>query len=147
MRSEAVDRIFAAKKKKKWLTCFFFSFIVPATFGPNLADSFYSIFKQQRAFPLFIYHHLNTKGKWENSRKLCKRQTQLRVCIALESIQKNSCQFMFLFTFCNELIQDLESSASGRTPFSQHGRCNPPVATQPSSPPLPSTLILGGQLG
>ena len=51
---------------------------------------------------------------------------------------------MFLFTFCNELIQDLESSASGRTPFSWYGRYNPPVATQPSSPPLPSTLILGG---
>ena len=72
MGSEAVDRIFAAKKKKKWLKCFF-SFIVPATFGPNLADSVDSIFKQQGAFPLFIYHHLNTKGKWENSRKLCKR--------------------------------------------------------------------------
>ena len=73
MRSEAVDRIFAAKKKKTWLTWFFFSFIVPATFGPNLADSVDSIFKQQRAFPLFIYHHVNTKEKWENSRKLCKR--------------------------------------------------------------------------
>ena len=24
----------------------------------------------------------------------------------------------YLFIFCNELIQDLESSASGRTPFS-----------------------------
>ena len=50
MRSEAVDRIFAAKKKKM-ANMVFFSFIVPATFGPNLADSVDSIFKQQRAFP------------------------------------------------------------------------------------------------
>ena len=146
MRSEAVNRIFAAKKEKKGQHVFF-SFIVLTTFGPNLADSVNSIFKWQRAFSVFIYSHLNTKGSWEDSRKLCKRKTQLRVCIALESNKKNSCQFKFLFIFCNELIQDLESSASGRTPFSQHGRCNPPVATQPSSPSLPSTLILGGKLG
>ena len=42
----------------------------------SLADSVNSIFKRQRAFPVFIYFHLNTKGSWENSRKLCKRQTQ-----------------------------------------------------------------------
>ena len=137
MRSEAVNRIFAAKKKKKGQHVFF-SFIVLTTFGPNLADSVNSIFKWQRAFSVFIYSHLNTKGSWEDSRKLCKRKTQLRVCIALESNKKNSCQFKFLFIFCNELIQDLESSASGRTRFPQHGRCNPPVATQPYSLPLPS---------
>ena len=98
MRSEAVDRIFAAKKEKKKANIGFFSFIVLATFGPNLANSVNSIFKWQRAFSVFIYSHLNTKGSWEDSRKLCKRQTQLRVCIALESNKKilaksSSCLF------------------------------------------------------
>ena len=101
MRSEAANRIFAAKKKKnKWLT-WFFSFIVPASSGPNLAESIDSIFKRQRAFPMLIYPHLNTNGSWESSRKLCKRQTQLRVCIALESIKKifaNSCSCLLSVT-------------------------------------------------
>ena len=97
MPSEAVDRIFAAKKKKKGQHRLF-SFIVLATFGPNLADSVDSLFKRQTAFSVFIYSHLNTKGSWENSKKLCKRQTQLRVCIALESNKKiiadsSSCLF------------------------------------------------------
>ena len=100
MRSEAVNRIFAAKKKKKGQHVFF-SFIVLTTFGPNLADSVNSIFKWQRAFSVFIYSHLNTKGSWEDSRKLCKRKTQLRVCIALESNKKilaNSSSCLFSVT-------------------------------------------------
>ena len=100
MRSEAVNRIFAAKKKKKGQHVFF-SFIVLTTFGPNLADSVNSILKWQRAFSVFIYSHLNTKGSWEDSRKLCKRQTQLRVCIALESNKKilaNSSSCLFSVT-------------------------------------------------
>ena len=100
MRSEAVNRIFAAKKKKKGQHVFF-SFIVLTTFGPNLADSVNSILKWQRAFSVFIYSHLNTKGSWEDSRKLCKRKTQLRVCIALESSKKilaNSSSCLFSVT-------------------------------------------------
>ena len=100
MRSEAVNRIFAAKKEKKGQHVFF-SFIVLTTFGPNLADSVNSIFKWQRAFSVFIYSHLNTKGSWEDSRKLCKRKTQLRVCIALESNKKilaNSSSCLFSVT-------------------------------------------------
>ena len=96
MPSEAVDRIFAAKKKKKGQHRLF-SFIVLATFGPNLADSVNSIFKRQRPFSVFIYSHLNTKGSWEDSRKLCKRQTQLRVCIALKSIKK---KFLTIHVTC-----------------------------------------------
>ena len=130
------------KIKKKKANIVFFFFIVLATFGPNFADSVNFIFKRQRAFSVFIYSHLNTKGSWENPRRLCKRQTQLRLCIERQLIQKVSKKIIayscYLFIFCNELIQDLESSASGRTPFSQHGRCYPPVATQPYSPPLPS---------
>ena len=101
MRSEAANKIFAAKKKKTNGYHGFFSFIVPASSGPNLAESIDFIFKRQRAFPLLIYPHLNTNGSWESSRKLCKRQTQLRVCIALESIKKilaNSCSCLLSVT-------------------------------------------------
>ena len=73
MRFEAVDRIFAAKNKKKKRPTSFFSFIVLATLGPNLADSVDSIFEHQRAFSVFIYSHLNNKKSWEDSRKVCKR--------------------------------------------------------------------------
>ena len=98
MRSEAVDGIFAAKKKKKRKGQHrFFFFIVLATFGPNFADSVNFIFKRQRAFSVFIYSHLNTKESWEDSRKLCKRQTQLRVCIALKSIKK---KFLTIHVTC-----------------------------------------------
>ena len=81
---------------KKRPTSFFF-FIVLATFGPNFADSVNFIFKRQRAFSVFIYSHLNTKESWEDSRKLCKRQTQLRVCIALKSIKK---KFLTIHVTC-----------------------------------------------
>ena len=87
------------QKRKKKGQHRLFSFIVLATFGPNLADSVNSIFKRQRPFSVLIYSHLNTKGSWEDSRKLCKRETQLRVCIAKESIQKNSWQFVLLVYF------------------------------------------------
>ena len=95
MRSEAVDGIFAAKKKGQHR---FFSLTVLATFGPNFADSVNSIFKRQRAFSVFIYSYLNTKESWEGSRKLCKRQTQLRVCIALKSIKKKN--FLTIHVTC-----------------------------------------------
>ena len=34
---------------------------------------------------MFPYPHLNTRGSWENSRQLCKPETQSRVCITVES--------------------------------------------------------------
>ena len=41
-----------------------------------------------------------------------------RKLVNLESIQKIIAYSCYLFIFCNEVYQDLESSASGRTPFS-----------------------------
>ena len=53
MRFEAVDRIFAAKKRKGQHG--FFSFIVLATFGPNLADSVDSLLKKTAESFLCVY--------------------------------------------------------------------------------------------
>ena len=102
MRSEAANRIFAEKKKKnKWLTWFFFLHCSSIVWTKSRGFHRFYIFKRQRAFPLLKYPHLNTNGSWESSRKLCKRQTQLRVCIALESIKKilaNSCSCLLSVT-------------------------------------------------
>ena len=34
---------------------------------------------------MFPYPHLNTRGSWENSRQLCKPETQSRVCITVSN--------------------------------------------------------------
>ena len=40
---------------------------------------------------MFIYSHLNTRGGWENLRKLCEPDTQSRVCITFKKFPSLEC--------------------------------------------------------
>ena len=136
MRSEAVDRIFAAKKKKKRPTSFFF---LHCSSNVRTKSRGFRQFYMKTAESFFCVYILSSKHE-EKLGGLNEVMQTLDTIKALQlqkvskTILDNSC---CLFIFCNELIQDLESSASGRTSLPQHV-CNPPVTTQPYSPPLPS---------